>query len=292
MIRSMTGFGRGEETGDGRRFVVEIRSVNHRYSDIVTRLPKEYALLEDRVRRSIQAVIDRGRLDVYVGVQVLGGRKRFLQVDKELAMAYYRSLEELKGHLNIPGAVDVAAMTRLPDIFVLEEVTEDAEHYWPVLEAALKKALQRVIQMRTEEGRALAEDMMARVSTIQELLDQVEARAPEVVAEYRERLQKRIKELLGDNTLDQDRLALEVSLYAERSDITEELVRLRSHLRQMISSVTEGGAVGRKLQFILQEIHRELNTVGSKAGDMVISRKVVEAKTELERLREQVQNVE
>lgn len=292
MISSMTGYGRGEATGNGRRFVVEIRSVNHRYADFAIRLPKEYATLEDRMRKYIQSRIDRGHLDVYVNAQSLGGRKRQLQVDKELAIAYYNSLEELKGHLGLSGTVDIEVMTRLPDIFVLEELPEEAEQYWPALEAALGEALDRLIRMRGAEGKALAVDMENRVTCIEHLLVAVRERAPLVIDEYRERLARRINELTGDNTLDGDRLALEVSLFADRSDITEELVRLGSHLQQLHGALTGGGTVGRKLQFILQEIHRELNTVGSKAGDSEISRKIVEAKSELEKLREQAQNVE
>ncbi len=292
MVYSMTGYGRGEAQGGPGRVVVELRSVNHRFLDVVIRTPRELSILEDRLRAEVQQRVDRGRLEVYVSVDREGQPRHELQVDKNLALAYHKALKEIQNELNLAGSVDLSTLAQLPDVFVLEEVQEEANQYWPLVQQAARHAVDSLLDMRANEGRSLAEDMLQRISSIEGEVAAIHERAPLNVSEYRERLRARVEELLGETAVDNDRLEAEVVYYAERSDITEELVRLESHLSQFRNTVGSEGAVGRKLNFILQEIHREVNTIGSKAGDAEIGRSVVEIKTQLEKLREQVQNIE
>jgi len=292
MIHSMTGYGRGEARGTDGRLTVEVRSVNHRFLDIVIRMPKELSALEDRLRSLLQGSVDRGRLDVYVTLEKEGRGRYSLQVDKDLALAYHNALKEIQNELNLAGSVDLEVLAQLPDVLVLEEVQADADQFWPVLESAARQAIAGLVQMRRSEGESLAADMLGRIDVISREVGAVRGRSPVVVEEYRQRLHERIQELLGDGTLDQERLEAEVVYFAERSDVTEELVRLESHLTQFSEATKKGGSVGRKLNFIIQELHREINTVGSKSQDSEIGRSVVEVKSQIEKLREQVQNIE
>lgn len=292
MIRSMTGYGRGESRGPEGRFVVEIKSVNHRFCEVVMRLPRGYAPLEDRMRQQIQAVATRGRLDVFLTAEEAAlGRKRVV-VDKDLALAYYNGLRDLLSAVGLPEDVDAAVLTRVPELLRLEEVPEDPEAVWPAVSEALAQALANLVLMREREGAALSGDLEARCRLIRDRVGQIGRRAQLVVEEYRDRLSARLADLVPPGAIDPARLAMEVALFAERSDITEELKRLESHLDQLQRTVREDEAVGRKLEFILQEINRETNTVGSKAGDIEIARAVVEIKSELEKIREQAQNIE
>lgn len=292
MIRSMTGFGRGESTGDRGRFIVEAKSVNHRFSEIVVRMPKSFIQLEDRIRRLVAEQVSRGRVDVFVTREESGLRNRQLQIDKNLAMAYYNALRELGRAIGSNAEITADTLAKLPELFSIQEIEEEVDALWPGLQEALLVALASLVAMRETEGRALSHDLLYRVGLIEGLISTVHERAPFIVAEYRRRLEKRIEEMLPGAVVDPARLATEVALFAERSDITEELKRLESHLEQLRSIVMAGDSVGRKLDFLLQEINREINTIGSKGGDLTIARVVVEAKSELEKIREQVQNIE
>lgn len=292
MIRSMTGFGRGESTGDTGKFIVEMKSVNHRFSEIMVRMPKGLVVLEDRVRRLVAEKVSRGRVDIFINREDSGLRQRHLKVDKDLAMAYYNALKELGREIGSNAEITAETLTRLPEVFSLEEVEEEADALWPGLQEALLGALASLIAMRETEGRTLSQDLLYRIGLIEGLMSTVRDRAPSVAEEYRRRLEKRLEELLPGTAVDPTRLATEVAMFAERSDITEELKRLESHLEQFRTIVLSGDSVGRKLDFLLQEINREINTIGSKAGDLAIAQAVVEAKSELEKIREQVQNIE
>lgn len=292
MVKSMTGYGRGESEHEGRSFTVEIRSVNHRFCEVVIRLPKYYVALEDRVRKLIQEKVSRGRLDVFVTVDDRGAGNKTVQVDKELAMAYYNALEDLRKTIGLeekPGVVDIA---RLPDVIVLEEVQEDLEELWVLLSRAVDQAAGRLVEMRAAEGQRLKEDLLRRVAKLAEYTEAIARRAPLVVQEYRDKLQNRLKELVAEVEVDENRLAAELAFFADRSNITEELVRLRSHFQEMLSTLESDEAVGRKLDFLVQEMNREFNTIGSKSNDLDISSTVVAAKSEVEKIREQVQNIE
>lgn len=292
VIKSMTGYGRGENEQDGKSFTVEIRSVNHRFCEVVIRLPKYYVALEDRIRKLIQEQVSRGRLDVFVIVDDRAGGNKSIRVDKGLAMAYYSALEELRETLGIeekPGIVDIA---RLPDVIVMEEIQDDLDRLWPVLSLALVKALDGLIGMRATEGMRLKEDLFSRVERLTEFTGAVAQRAPLVVTEYRDKLESRLKELAADVEIDENRLAAELAVFADRSSIAEELVRLRSHFHEMKNTLEMDEAVGRKLDFLVQELNREYNTIGSKSNDLEISSLVIKAKSEVEKIREQVQNIE
>lgn len=290
----MTGYGRAEENGDNYSVRVELKSVNHRFADVSVKMPKEYYSLEERIRKNIVSRVSRGRVDAYLSVERTGQGEKNLRVDRDLAFAYYSSLEGLKAELNLGGQVDINQLAMMPEIFSLEEEQADIEEVWVLMEKALLGALESLLSMRRQEGETLVKDLLKRAELIREYTQEIEERAPLVVEEYRFKLRERLNELLRDSeaTVDEVRLASEVAIYADRSSITEEIVRLYSHLDFLAETLAEDGPVGRKLEFILQEINREANTIGSKAQDASMGQKVVSIKSELEKIREQSQNIE
>lgn len=299
MVRSMTGFGRGEAVGDAGRLVVEVKAVNHRFAEVVVRMPRTLGVLEELIRKTVQGQVSRGRVDVFVTWEEGGRRAPVVKVDKDLALAYYNALKEIADVTGSKIELTSDSLTRWSDVLTVEQAEIDPESQWPVLEQALADALSGLVAMREREGAALAADLRARMDRIEGLVQAIAERAPLVVEEYRERLQRRLEELLAPGTVDPARLAQEVAIFADRSDITEELKRLGSHLDQFRSVLAESGpegeapqAVGRKLDFLIQEMGREINTIGSKAQDLTITAAVVEVKTELEKVREQAQNIE
>jgi len=291
-MRSMTGFGTAAADTAWGRISVEMRSLNHRFTEVLVRLPRDLAPLEDRVRGVVQRGIQRGRVEVTVSRENQGGRSRAVRADLALAREYLAATRQLKRALRMRGEVTLQQLLAFPEIVRLEETREDAEGLWGDLENIVGAALDGLLRMRAEEGGRLAADTGERLARVEALLGQVLGRAVQVVGEYTVRLRQRLAELLGEVPLDEARLAAELALFAERSDITEELTRLRSHLSQFRETMTGEGAVGRKLEFLLQEMGRETNTIGAKANDLEISRAVIAVKSELESLREQVQNVE
>lgn len=292
MLRSMTGFGRGESTGSAGRIVVEMKAVNHRFSEVVFRMPKQFSALEDQARKLVQARVSRGRVDVFVSWEA-AAKARGVKVDKELALAYHNSLIELAREIGSKTELSLDTLAKLPDVLKVEEGEITAEELWPAFEAATAQAVDNLLAMREREGQSLAADLSARIDRLAELREVILTRAPQVVEEYRTRLTKRLEEILGQqNVVDPQRLAQEVAMFADRSDIAEELQRLQSHFGQFREALAGGDAVGRKLDFLVQEIGREINTIGSKANDAAITNQVVEAKSELEKIREQVQNIE
>jgi uncharacterized protein (TIGR00255 family) len=288
----MTGFGRGESAGEFGRIVVEMKAVNHRFSEVVFRMPRQFNALEEPAKKLVQARVSRGRVDVFVSWDA-AAKARGVKVDKELAIAYYNALMELGGEIQSKTELSLDTLARLPDVLKVEEGDVTAEDLWPAFESATAAAVDSLLAMREREGATLAADLLARIAKIEELGRIVAVRAPQVVEEYRGRLSKRLEELLGQsNVVDPQRLAQEVALFADRSDITEEIQRLASHIAQFRAALSGDDAVGRKLDFLVQEIGREINTIGSKANDATITATVVEAKSELEKIREQVQNIE
>jgi len=292
MARSMTGFGRGEASGDLGRIVVEIKAVNHRFSEVVFRMPRQFTPLEENARKLILTRVSRGRIDVFVQWEA-AAKARGVKVDKELALAYYSALKELGHEIGSNSELSLDTLARLPDVLTVAEGEISAEELWPLLEAALAQALESLIAMREREGAALVADLAARTTVLEEFTQTVAQRAPQVVEEYRSKLARRLDELLSPgNSVDPVRLAQEVAIFADRSDITEEIQRLTSHIGQFRQALAEIEAVGRKLDFLVQELGREVNTIGSKANDAFITKQVVAAKGELEKIREQVQNIE
>lgn len=299
MIQSMTGFGRGEaassvQEGASFRMQVEIKSVNHRYGEVVVRMPKALLVLEERVRRLVSAKLQRGRVDVFISFDEVGSRAANVQVDYELAKTYFQAGRELAAQLGLPQTLTVEQLLRYPDIIKVSEVQEDAENRWPVLQEALEAALAQLLAMRRQEGCNLQEDFARRIALLRERLQTVEARAPQVACEYQEKLLLKLRELLAaaGTAPDESRVLQEAALFADRIGIVEEIVRFRSHLDQFFTTLSVPEPVGRKLDFLLQELNREANTMASKANDFELGKIVVEMKSELEKMREQVQNVE
>ena len=296
MVRSMTGYGAAEVEAQTGRWWVEVRSTNHRFLEVVVRLPRDLGALEDRVRAAVAGRVRRGRVEVLVREEATG-RARSVTVDTELARQYAQALETLRRELGIQDSLNLAALLALPEVVRLEEVRPDVELAWQALRTGLDQALDSLVRMREAEGAHLAEDLAARVARVEEWVEEVSRRAEELPQVYAQRLRERVAELvraLGvERPPDEARLAMEVAAFADRCDVREELVRLRSHLHQARALLhASDGAVGRKLEFLLQEMQREVNTVGSKAGDLDVTRAVLEMKSELEAIREQVQNVE
>lgn len=292
MVKSMTGFGRGEAMGVGKRFTIELKGVNHRYSEVVLRMPRSMATLEDRIRRQIQDSVARGRVDGYFTLENYGNKTPIVKVDKDLAVSYYKAMKSLQSDLGLSGEIEVKDLLNLPDILSVQEEPEDPETWWPFWEEALTRALTGMMEMRRVEGDRLQMDLVMRIERIARAAEEIKQRTPELANHYRERLTMRLQEWLEGNIMDQSRLEAEVVLFAEKSSITEELVRLNSHLVQARNCLEADEPVGRKLDFLLQEMHREINTIAAKAGDMLVGQQVINVKSELEKIREQVQNIE
>lgn len=290
MIKSMTGYGKGEAEDDGRKFIVEIRSVNHRYCDIGVRLPRRYASLEGEVKKAIASRISRGKLDVTIMAEEREGTSATLEVNMPLAETYYSALCNLKERIGLAGDITVRDLSTFPDIIIFREEPLDLEKDWPFIRLAIDKGIDALDQMKRAEGDALTSEVLGRLDRLSVAIGGIEERAPVTVQLYKDRLAEKIGSLGYE--LEQGRLAQEVAYFADRCDISEELVRLRSHLEQFRMIARSPEPAGRKLDFLLQEINREVNTVGSKGNDALISQKVVEVKAELEKIREQVQNIE
>jgi len=292
MLKSMTGYGRGEgESGMGRA-LVESRSVNHRYSDINIRLPKRLAIFENRIKEIIRSQVSRGRIDVSIKLDALGGEKLQLQVDSNLAEQYFQALLSLKDKFHLRGEITLELLAGAKDLISPKEEVGDIEPYWLEIAPILKRALQEMDEMKCSEGNALVKDIQTRLERITRQLKEIKAQLPSYVEAYQNRLRERLQSLLGGIEVDPVRLQQEIALLAERTDITEEIVRAESHLSQFTLLLNEKESVGRKMDFLLQEIYREVNTVSAKANDAEISQKVVEIKSELEKIREQAQNIE
>ncbi len=293
MIKSMTGYGRGEAEAEGRRFTVELKSVNNRYCEVILRQPRSLAQLEDKIRRQIQNKVTRGRIDGFITIEETGEVTPAVKVDKALALTYHKAMEELMADLAISDKISIRDLISLPNVISLEQTEDDVEAWYQAIQQATNQALEGLMSMRENEGQRLKTDILARAEIIRQLiLGQVSERAPLVVQEHREKLMQRLAEWLENGTIEENRLAAEVAIFTDRADISEELVRLHSHLEQLVQILAEGGAVGRKLDFLVQEMNREVNTIGSKANDLMITNAVVNAKSELEKIREQVQNIE
>lgn len=292
MVSSMTGYGRGEALGEGKQITIEIKSVNHRFLETVVRLPRQYSPLEEKVKKLIQEQVSRGRVELFCNFKETGETKRIVKVDKDLAVSYDSALEDLAKSLHISYATDLYRLVELPEVIKVEENEENLDALWLVVQKALVEALEHFTVMRREEGSRLRIDLIHRLDKIAQFSKDIEARQPQTIIEHQEKLTRRISELLAEIPLDENRLANEVAVFADRVSITEELVRLASHLEQFKSSLDKSEPVGRKLDFLTQELNREVNTIASKANDLEIGKIVVEIKSEIEKIREQVQNLE
>ncbi|HBQ27107.1 MAG TPA: YicC family protein [Syntrophomonas sp.] len=292
MVKSMTGFGRGQTNDCGYSVNCEIKGVNHRYFDPFIRISRRYSLLEDRIKEELRKYISRGRLEININIEKTGESKRNIKVDKDLAIAYYNYLKELAEKLNISQEIHIIDVFRLPEVFSLQDEEEDLEIVWTVLKQSLDLAMESLVDMRVKEGFNLAEDIQSRNRVILKMVEQLETRSPQVSLEHGERLRTRISEFMEQDFVDQQRLLQEIAIFAEKSNITEEIVRLKSHSMHLEELMQSEDAVGRKSDFLVQEMFREINTIASKANDLEMNRIVVEVKAELEKIREQLQNIE
>lgn len=292
-MRSMTGYGRGEAAKDGFKFTVELNSINRKQSDISINIAKELVELEPRIRDEINAHLSRGRVMVVVAFHRGAGKaEEQVELDTVLAKAYHRAIQKLQKEMKLDGSLTLDTILRAPGVMKLAEATFDVEGVWPGVEAALRKAIAGLVKMREKEGKFLADDLAGRLGFLQAGLESVKQSAPEIVTHYRQQLHTRVKDAGLDVPLDDERLVKEVVFFADRCDISEEITRLSSHFKQFHDCLKSNEPVGRTLDFLAQEMGREINTIGSKANAAEISQQVVKMKAELEKIREQIQNIE
>ena len=292
MIKSMTGYGRCEHIDENRKIVIDIRSVNHRYCDITVKVPRAYGYLEDKIKEFMSGEISRGKVEIFVYIENYTNDDKVITLDRVLSENYYNVLKELKETYNLKNDIGLTDLARFSDIFITRQQEEDKDKVWELVSSCLKIAVEDFVAMRLREGERLRENLAARATAIQGLIAEVEMRTPQLVAEYSQKLKDRMTELLGNFQIDESRLLTEVGIMADRVCIDEELVRLKSHFIELDKILALSEPVGRKLDFLVQEINRETNTIGSKANDFGIAKHVVEIKSEIEKMREQIQNIE
>ncbi|CEN79837.1 YicC/YloC family endoribonuclease [Paraclostridium sordellii] len=293
MAISMTGFGRGEYKNDNYHFIVECRTINHKYVDINVRLPRKISFLEDKIRNIVKDYVKRGRVDLYIKLDLIGSEDVNLKFDEKLASQYVNILNNIKSTFDLNDDITVMNIAKFPDIIKCEEKEEDADLLWEMLKLALAESLKNLKEMRCEEGIKLSNDIDTRCDLLKDYIEDVEKYSYNVVNEYKEKLNSRIAEILENPSLvDENRLAQEVAIYADKCSITEEIVRFKSHITQLKKAIHKDESIGRKIDFLIQEMNRETNTIGSKSSDLNITNLVVEIKSELEKIREQIQNIE
>lgn len=292
MTRSMTGFGRASVETEKMNVSVELKSVNHRYFELYSRIPRTYGFLEEKVKSYLQTRVSRGKIECNISIEALDEDNAVVRVNHSLAKAYIDALSELADTYNLRNDISASSLTRFGDVLTVHKEETDEEAVWEIVRTALSQACDSFIEMREREGEKLKEDICGRADTILEKVAFVEERSPQTVREHNERLKQRIRELIEDANVDEQRLLTEAAIYADKIAVDEETVRLRSHIDQLKSMFNEDIAIGRKMDFLVQEINREANTIGSKASDIEINRTVVDIKAEVEKIREQVQNIE
>ncbi len=292
MIKSMTGFGRGKYENEGREYVVEIKSVNHKYSDISIKLPRSISFLEEKVRKEVLSKISRGKIDVFVTMNDFSEKGKSIKINKDIAKIYIKQLKELAQETGIKDTIAVTEISKFPEVLnITNEENEDL--YWEELSVALKESLDNFILMRESEGNKIKKDLIGRIESIKSKVSEVCEFSSGLVEEYVVKLEQRVKELMKTDVIDENRLAQEIVIFSDKSSIQEELTRLNSHISQFVGLIESGSSpIGKKCDFIIQEMNREVNTIGSKANSMDISKCVIELKTQIEDVREQIQNIE
>jgi len=292
VIRSMTGFGRSEETINGRDIIIEIKSVNHRYFEFSSRITRGYGFLDEKLKSYIQNHISRGKIDVYVSIETLEDIDSQVLVNHSLAAGYVNALHELAQRYNLRDDISVGLVARYSDIFTVHKAPEDEEIIWNAVKEVTNKALDSFIHMREDEGARLKADVLQRAESILATVGKIEERSPQTVTEYHQKLKQRLSEMLSDSNIDEQRILTEAAVFSDKIAVDEETVRLRSHFEQFSNMLASNEAIGRKLDFIVQEMNREANTIGSKCVDSQIAYMVVDIKSEIEKIREQIQNIE
>ena len=292
MIKSMTGFGRCEIEEDNRKITVEIKSVNHRSLDVNVKLPKKLSFFESAVRNLIKEYIQRGKVDIFITCEDFNEANFSLKYNEELAGEYLKYLQQMAEHFQLENDIRVSTLSRYPDVFIMEEQDNDEEELWALLEKTLRNACEAFVETREKEGENLKTDLLNKLDEMIGYVDFIEERSPAILKEYRQKLEDKVKELLNGTPMDEGRIAAEVVIYADKICVDEETVRLRSHIENTRQELLSGESVGRKLDFIAQEMNREANTILSKSSDLAISDKAIALKTEIEKVREQIQNIE
>lgn len=292
MIKSMTGFGRCEVLKDSRKFTVELKSVNHRYLDVNIRMPKKLNFFETSIRTLLKSYADRGKVDIFITYEDLSQSQVSVKYNAALAAEYLKYLNQMAVEFSLDNDVRVSTLSRYPEVFTMEECSEDEDELWNGLKEALEGAFSQFVEMRTKEGERLKEDILLKLDLLSEQIRFIEERSPQIIAEYRTKLEEKMRELLEDTQIDDNRIAAEVILFADKICTDEEVVRLKSHIQHMKETLEESNGIGRKLDFIAQEMNREANTILSKANDLDISNRAISLKTEIEKIREQIQNIE
>ncbi len=292
MIKSMTGFGRCEITENDRKFTVEMKSVNHRYLDVNIKMPKKLNFFESAIRGELKNYISRGKVDVFITYEDFTENNTTIRYNKEVAAEYFKYLKEMAEDFGLDNDIRVSTLSRYPEVFSMEEQTLDEEELWKSLQKAIKGAAENFVQTRITEGENLRNDLIQKLDNMLGLVDFISERSPQIIKEYREKLMVKIQDILGSVQVDENRLLTEVTIFADKVCVDEELVRLRSHIETTKKTLIEGGSIGRKLDFIAQEMNREANTTLSKSNDLDISNCAIELKTEIEKVREQIQNIE
>ena len=292
LIKSMTGYGRAVETVNGREFTVELRSVNNRYLDCTVKLPRMVSFAEDAVKQAVKASVSRGKVDVFISIKSEDGADTRISLNTGVVQGYLAAMVQMVSQFGAQDDISVSTLSRLPEVFTVEKPEVDEQQLQADLLSVVNKALESYDAMRAREGAALDADLRKRGDTIRELVSQVEAGNAQTVIDYRTRLENKLREVLANTAIDESRILTEAAIFADKVAVDEETVRLRSHLEQMDAMLTAGGAGGRKLDFLLQEMNREANTTGSKCTDVRLARMVVDIKAELEKIREQTQNIE
>ena len=292
MVKSMTGYGRAVETVNGREFTVEIRSVNNRYLDCTVKLPRSFSFAEEAVKAAVKAAVSRGKVDVYISVRSETEADVQVTLNKPVVEGYLAAMRQMVSDYGVTDDISVSTLSRLSDVFVVDKPKADEDQLKADLLSVVEKALLAYDAMRVTEGLALENDLRSRANTILELVAQVEELNPKTVSDYRKRLEEKMREVLENKSIDESRILTEAAIFADKVAVDEETVRLRSHLEQMNAMLSGNGGIGRKLDFLLQEMNREANTTGSKCSDVKVARIVVDIKAELEKIREQTQNIE
>jgi uncharacterized protein (TIGR00255 family) len=292
MIKSMTGFGRSEIAEGKRKVLIEMKSVNHRYFEVGIKMPKKLNIFEARIRDVIKKYAQRGKIDIFMTYEDLNDENVSLKYNSVLAQEYMQIFDEMAKQFGLTNDMTVSSLSRYPEVISTEEVKTDEEELWHFIEKAVVAACEQFVQTRITEGEKLKADLSGKLDKMLEMVDYIEERSPQIVKEYRSKLEGKVNELLKDTTIEESRLAAEVIIYADKICVDEETVRLKSHIEHAKSCLSEEGGIGRKLDFIAQEMNREANTILSKADDISISNKAIDLKTEIEKVREQIQNIE
>lgn len=292
MVRSMTGYGRSQQQLGGYDILVELKSVNHRYFEFACKTPRMYGYLEDKLKALVSSQVSRGKIQLNLYLQAIQGQDTHIAVDRAVAQGYVQALRGVQQELQVRDDLSLCDVARFPDVFLVQRAQEDPQQVWQLVSQVAAAALEEFCTMRQKEGARMAEDITCRAARVGQLVDEIEVLSPQTVQAYRQRLQAKLQEILESRQIDEARILTEAAIFADKVAVDEEVVRLRSHIRSLEEIFTAGGAVGRKLDFLVQEFNREANTIGSKCSDMAVTKLVVELKSEIEKMREQVQNIE